>query len=116
MTERTVRDYLHDILDTIKSCERFIEGMDFDQFVSDEKTTFAVRHALEIIGEAVKHIPEEVKKEYPSVPWRKIAGTRDVIIHAYFGVDLNVIWKTANESLPELKSDIEKILKEKDLE
>lgn len=100
MTERTVSDYLHDILNTIESCERFIEGMDFDQFVSDEKTTFAVRHALEIIGEAVKHIPEEIKQEYPSIPWRKIAGTRDVIIHAYFGVDLNVIWKTANERLP----------------
>jgi uncharacterized protein with HEPN domain len=115
MTERTVRDYLHDILDTIESCERFIEGMDFDQFVSDEKTTFAVRHALEIIGEAVKHIPEEVKQEYPSVPWRKIAGTRDVIIHAYFGIELNVIWKTANERLPELKTCIEKISREKDL-
>lgn len=115
MTERTIRDYLHDILDTIESCERFIEGMDFDQFVSDEKTTFAVRHALEIIGEAVKHIPEEVKQEYPSIPWRKIAGTRDVIIHSYFGVDLNVIWKTANERLPELRTCIEKILREKDL-
>lgn len=103
MTERTIRDYLQDILDTIESCERFIEGMDFDQFVSDEKTTFAVRHALEIIGEAVKNIPEEIKQEYSSVLWRKIAGTRDVIIHAYFGVDLTVIWKTANERLPELK-------------
>jgi uncharacterized protein with HEPN domain len=114
MTERTVRDYLHDILDTIESCERFIEGMDFDQFTSDEKTTFAVRHALEIIGEAAKHIPEEMKNKYQSVPWRKMAGTRDVIIHAYFGVDLDVIWNTATESLPELKRDIEKILEEKD--
>ncbi|WP_440948012.1 HepT-like ribonuclease domain-containing protein [Methanosarcina sp. T3] len=100
----------------LKVCERFIEGMDFDEFVSDEKTTFAVRHTLEIIGEAVKHIPDEIGKEHPSVPWRKITGTRDVMIHAYFGVDLNVVWKTANERLPELKKDIEKILKEKDFE
>lgn len=112
MTERDVEDYLQDILETIESCERFIDGMDFDQFVSDEKTIFAVNHALEIIGEAAKHIPGEVRKEYPFVPWRKIAGIRDVIIHAYFSVNLNVIWNTANERLPELKRDIQKILEE----
>ncbi len=116
MIERDVRDYLQDILETIESCERFIEGMDFDQFVSDEKTVFAVNHALEIIGEAAKHVPEKVREEYPFVPWRKMAGIRDVIIHAYFGVNLNIIWNTANERLPELKKDIQKILEEKNLE
>jgi len=116
MNERDVGDYLQDILETIESCERFIEGMDFDQFVYDEKTIFAVNHALEIIGEATKHIPEEVRKEYPFVPWRKMAGIRDVIIHAYFGVNLNIIWNTANERCPELKRDIQKILEEKNFE
>ena len=116
MTERDVGDYLQDILETIESCERFIEGMDFDQFVYDEKTIFAVNHALEIIGEATRHIPKEIRKEYPFVPWRKMAGIRDVIIHAYFGVNLNIIWNTANERLPELKRDIQKILEEKNFE
>ena len=116
MIERNVEDYLQDILETIKSCERFIEGMDFDQFVSDEKTIFAVNHALEIIGEATKHIPEKIRKEHPFVPWRKMAGIRDVIIHAYFGINLNVVWNTANERLPELKMAIETILNERNFE
>jgi uncharacterized protein with HEPN domain len=116
MIERNVGDYLQDILETINICERFIEGMDFDQFSSDEKTIFAVNHALEIVGEATKHIPEEIRKEYPLVPWRKMAGIRDVIIHAYFGVNLNVVWNTANERLSELKIAIEKILEDRNFE
>ena len=116
MIELNVGYYLQDILETIKSCERFIEGMDFDQFVSDEKTIFAVNHALEIIVEATKHIPEEIRKAYPLVPWRRMAGIRDVIIHAYFGVNLNVVWYTANERFPELKMAIEKILKDRTFE
>jgi uncharacterized protein with HEPN domain len=91
MIECDVGNYLQDILETIESCERFIKGMDFDQFISDEKTIFAVNHALEIIEEATKHIPEEVRKEYPIVPWRKMAGIRNVIVHAYFGINLNVV-------------------------
>jgi uncharacterized protein with HEPN domain len=110
MTEREVRDYLQDILNTIESSEHFIEGMDFDQFTSDEKTIFAVTRALEILGEAAKHIPEDLRKEYPAVPWRKMAGIRDVVTHAYFGVDLNVVWNTAKKRLPELKPEIEKVL------
>lgn len=72
MTERTIRDYLQDILDTIESCERFIEGMDFDEFISDEKTTFAVRHALEIIGEAVKHILMRSERNIHLSPGEKL--------------------------------------------
>jgi len=68
MIERNVGDYLQDILETIKSCESFIEGMDFDQFVSDEKTIFAVNHTLEIIEEATKHISEKIRTKYPLVP------------------------------------------------
>lgn len=64
MTEREVRDYLQDILNTIESSEHFIEGMDFEQFISDEKTIFAVSRALEILGEAAKHIPEDLRKKY----------------------------------------------------
>jgi uncharacterized protein with HEPN domain len=113
MIELDVGDYLQDILETIESCERFIKGMNFDQFISDEKTIFAVNHALEIIGEATKYIPEEMRKKYPLVLWKKMAGIRDVIIHAYFGINLTVVWNTVTVRLPELKRDIEKILEEK---
>ncbi len=116
MIEHNVGNYLQDILETIKSCERFIEGMDFDQFVSDEKTIFALNYALEIIGEAPKHIPEKIRKEYPLVPWRKMAEIRGVIIHAYFGVNLSAVWNTANERLPEPKMAIEKIREERNFE
>ncbi len=113
MIERDVGDYLQDILETIESCERFIKRMNFDQFVSDEKTIFAGNHALEIIGEAAKRIPEYVRKEYTLVPWRKVAGIRDVIVHAYFGINLNVVWNAVNIRFPELKRDIEKNIERK---
>uniref|UniRef100_UPI00262F28BC HepT-like ribonuclease domain-containing protein n=1 Tax=Thermococcus sp. TaxID=35749 RepID=UPI00262F28BC len=69
----------------------FTSGMDFEDFSKDRKTQFAVIRALEIIGEAAKAIPEDFKKEHPKVPWREMAGMRDKLIHAYFGVDLHVV-------------------------
>ena len=67
---------------------------------------------IEIIGEAVKNLPESFKKKYPEVPWKEIAGTRDKLIHEYFGVDLKLTYKIAKENIPELKKNILKILKE----
>ncbi len=101
--KRTHEDYLKDILDAIASIEEFTSGMDFEDFLKDRKTQFAVVRALEIIGEAAKAIPEDFKKEHPEVPWREMAGMRDKLIHAYFGVDLRVVWKTLKEDVPFLK-------------
>ena len=91
--KRTHEDYLKDILDAIAFIEEFTSGMDFEDFSKDRKTQFAVIRALEIIGEAAKAIPEDFKKEHPEVPWREMAGMREELIHAYFGVDLHVVWK-----------------------
>jgi uncharacterized protein with HEPN domain len=96
-------DYLKDILDAIEKAEQFIEGMDFERFSSDYKTRFAVIRALEIIGEASKKIPETVKRQNPELPWREIAGIRDILIHEYFGLNLQVIWKTLKEDFPKIK-------------
>ena len=76
------------------------------------KTQFAVIRALEIIGEATKNIPYEVREKYPSVPWKDLAGIRDKLVHAYFGVNLKVVWLSVKEGIPEAKPDIKRILDE----
>ncbi|TFG23018.1 MAG: DUF86 domain-containing protein [Promethearchaeota archaeon] len=102
--------YLKDINDSIKSIEKFIKNMSFEQFKSDDKTSSAVIRKLEIIGEATKKIPKNVKEKYPQIPWKDIAGMRDKLIHAYSDVDLKLVWKTIQIRVPELKSFLEKML------
>ncbi len=102
--------YLRDIDASIESIEKFIQGMTFDQFLNDDKTSSAVIRKFEIIGEASKSIPEELKKKYPQIPWKDIAGMRDKLIHAYSRVDLSLVWKTILKRLPELKSFINDFL------
>jgi uncharacterized protein with HEPN domain len=103
-------DYLKDILDAIEKAEQFVDDMDFDRFSSDYKTSFAVIRALEIIGEASKKLPETLKRQNPGLPWREIAGIRDILIHEYFGLNLQVIWKTLKEDFPKLKPVITAML------
>ena len=75
-----------------------------------EKTQFVIIRALEIIGEASKKIPDDIKSQYNDVPWREVAGMRDILIHDYFGVDTEVVWKTTLTELPELRARIQQIL------
>ena len=112
MTEREYVDYVRDMLDAVDKAARFVAGMDYDAFAADDKTVFAAIRALEVIGEACRQLPEEVRAAHPGVPWRSIAGTRDRLIHRYFGVDLEVVWKTVQDDLPPLKSVLERILAE----
>jgi len=100
---RDYEDYLNDILDAIRKIEAFTKGMTFEIFKEDDKTVFAVIRAMEIIGEAAKHIPDDVRSQHPQVPWKAMAGMRDVLAHDYFGVNLNTIWITAREKLPSIK-------------
>jgi uncharacterized protein with HEPN domain len=112
MREREFADYLQDILDSINAIEEFIKEMQFEDFARDRKTTFAVTRAIEIIGEATKHIPKTIVDKYPEIPWRDMAGMRDKVIHEYFGVDLKVVWKTVNQHIPEIKPQIQKVLED----
>ena len=106
---RTYADYLGDILDAVDKVEQFTRGMDFEQFVSDARTNFAVIRALEVIGEAAKNIPAVIRERYPDIPWREMARIRDKLIHDYFGVDLRVVWRTAHEDVPPLRAQIARV-------
>ncbi|MCL0051917.1 DUF86 domain-containing protein [Peptococcaceae bacterium] len=88
---REYKAYFRDIFEAIAKIERYTKNMKFDDFANDELVQDGVIRNLEIIGEAVKNLPGDIKKNYPEVEWRKIAGLRDILIHAYFGVDLEVI-------------------------
>jgi len=110
MRRRDYRDYLRDIFDSILDVEAFTESMAFEDFAKDRKTINAVIRSLEVIGEAAKKIPKPVRDRYPSVPWKKMAGMRDKMIHEYFGVDVEILWKTIKENVPPLKPLIQEVL------
>ena len=112
MKTRDYRDYLRDILVAVNDVESFVQELTYDEFVKDRKTLNAVVRSIEIIGEASKNIPEAVKAKYKDLPWKQMAGMRDKLIHAYFGVDTETLWKAAKDNIPPLKAPIQRMLKE----
>ena len=106
---KDVTVYLEDILDSIQKIETYIAGLTFTEFLADTECQDAVIRRLEIIGEAVKRLPDELKARHPAIPWRQIAGMRDVLIHEYAGVLLERVWKAVTVDVPVLKDVIREV-------
>ncbi len=107
------RDYsnlLQDVLEAIANVREFVGAMTSDEFAADKKTLHAVVRNLEVVGEAVKAVPTELRQKYPDVPWQRIAGLRDILIHHYFEIDVDIVWDVVQNKLPELNRQIQAVL------
>lgn len=103
--------FLKHILESVKAVEDYVRGVEIKDFLRSGKTMDAVVRRIEIIGEATKNLPADFKLNSPHIPWKKIAGMRDNLIHEYFGVNEDLVWKVVKKDLPELKKEIEILLK-----
>ena len=111
---RDLKVYLEDILTAVEKVQRYVSGLTSDEFCQDEKTMDAVIRNLEIIGEAAKQVPDELRAGQPQVEWKKIAGLRDVLIHAYFGIDPEIVWDIVQNKLPDLAQHVQRKLSKLD--
>jgi uncharacterized protein with HEPN domain len=108
--KRYVALYVRDILQNMQDTQEFIQGLSYEQFVDDKKTFNAVVRSLEVIGEATKHVPDNIRGKYPAIPWKEMAGMRDKVIHFYFGVDREAVWLAVQERIPAIRPLIEQVL------
>lgn len=102
--------FLGHILENIEKIENGIDGISEVKFSKDVDVQDATLRRLEVIGEAVRNLPDSFRKKHAKVPWKKIAGLRDVLIHEYFGVDMELVWKIANKDIPKLKKQVINLL------
>jgi len=96
----------------LSKIKQYAYGLTYDGFVNDSKTQDAIIRNLEVIGEATKQISPKLKEKSPTIPWKMIAGTRDRLIHGYFGVNIDIVWEIATIDVPVLEQEIKKIKKE----
>jgi uncharacterized protein with HEPN domain len=107
---RGTKLYLEDISEAVSMILEYASELDEEGFKRDIRTQDAVTRRLEIIGEATKHIPNSFRSKYPEIPWKRMAGLRDVLIHGYFGIELEKVWDVIQTELPKLSSQLAKVL------
>lgn len=109
MKKRSYKLYVQDILDSMDKIDSYAKDLSFAEFSKNKMVVDAVLRNLEIIGEAVKNISPKIETEHKEIPWKEIIGMRNKITHEYFGVDLDIVWRTIKESLPSLRKSIRDI-------
>ena len=109
---RSPRLWLEDILEAAELLERYIAGLSFDEFCDDVEKQDAVARRLDIIGQAVEELPNELRERHTSVKWREIAGARDIVAHEYFRVDLDLVWGMVTKDVPHLAEQVRGILRD----
>ncbi len=107
--KRDYRDYLQDILVSIDETAEFTREISYNEFIEDRKTINAVVRSLEVLGEAAKRIPDDLREKAPGVPWKYMAGMRDKLIHEYFSVDLSIVWNVIKTELPPIRPAIQSL-------
>lgn len=107
--KRDLNLFIQDILENIKDIESFSKGLTEKEFKTNKLKQNAIIRSLEVIGEAVKNIPEDFRKKYPAIPWKDIARFRDILSHSYFGVNMDRVWNIIEKDLPNLKKGMEKM-------
>jgi uncharacterized protein with HEPN domain len=112
MKKRSCKLYLNDMLEAINKIETYINELEYNDFINDDMVMDAVIRNLEVFGEAARNIPDEVKEKYGNIPWKRIIGLRNIVIHGYFGVDYENVWRIVTENIPKVKPFIEEILAE----
>ena len=111
MSERNFRLYCVDILDSGRAILEYVKGLSFDEFCSDRKTFSAVIREFEIIGEAVAKLPDKLKQRQPDIEWQDIKDFRNLLIHEYFGVDLEIVWNVIQDDLQDLMKAVREIVR-----
>lgn len=108
--KRNPKLFLTDIFESIELIEKYTEKLSYKKFLENNETQDAVMRRIEIIGEATKNVPLKIRKEYPDIPWKQMAGMRNMLAHEYFGIVMKRIWDTTQKDLPKLKKQILKII------
>jgi uncharacterized protein with HEPN domain len=106
MSRRGDRERLADMLDAIQRATSYVAGISYEDFLVDAKTQDATIRALEVLGEASKEISTDLKTRFPDIPWKRIAGQRDKLIHNYFGINFDIVWESITLDLPALESQV----------